>query len=389
MLRSAPAQNQGLLSLKQGEAVLIVAASTIDSNLFYASSFLAGDPITYLQIGSKKMLLLPELELGRGREEASVDEVHSLLPWDQKIRKEKGRAPKLSEIQQVFLKEHNIERLIVPQNFPIGQADPLRDAGFEILVRKEPFFTDRAIKTDQEIENVARTQAITVEAMHHAIQLIAKASIQDDLLFLNGTPLLAEDVRLAIHRYLFDRGYHAENTIVAAGDQACDPHNRGSGHLPAHKPIVIDIFPRSLSTRYWGDMTRTILKGEASDEIISIYNDVLEAQKIALSHLKAGVDGSEVHGKVKEYFTSQGRITQERNGKMEGFFHSTGHGLGLDIHEHPKIGRARSPLEAGNTVTSEPGLYYPGIGGVRLEDTVLITEGGHRNLTDYPNELIV
>jgi Xaa-Pro aminopeptidase len=192
-------------------------------------------------------------------------------------------------------------------------------------------------------------------------------------------------VKQRINKAILDRGCVAAHTIVACGDQGCDPHNEGTGPLKANQSIILDIFPRSQSSGYWGDITRTVVKGRASERLKILFQAVNHGQKIALKQIKGGVKGSDIHQSVQDYFNQAGFKTRRRNGRMEGFFHGTGHGVGLEIHEAPRLSsRASGRLEAGHVVTVEPGLYYPGVGGVRLEDLVVVTKTGNRNLTKFP-----
>jgi Xaa-Pro aminopeptidase len=180
----------------------------------------------------------------------------------------------------------------------------------------------------------------------------------------------------------------AANTIVAGGKQACDPHERGHGRLLANEPIIIDIFPRSQKTGYFGDITRTVVRGRANEAVKKLYDTVWRGQKIGFEKIRANVPTAEVHKAVQKFFVQQGYKTGRRDGRMEGFFHGTGHGLGLEIHEAPRLG-ATSPgkLRPGHVVTVEPGLYYPEIGGVRLEDVALVTGNGAKNLTRFEKVL--
>jgi Xaa-Pro aminopeptidase len=372
----------------KSQAILFIAASEVDSNLYYSSQFLVGDPVAYVEFQGKRILLVNELELGRARIQAKVDEVVSLLPYDQQLRGN-GKSPNITDMVELFLRERGIERLLVPATFPVGHADRLRAKSFVIEFRDEPFYQERAIKSADEIDKLSASQAITSEAVSLAIEMIRRSQISRDVLELNGNVLTAEYVRREVHRFLLEHEFHAHNTIVAGGSQACDTHLRGSGPLPAHRPIVLDIFPRSNETRYWGDMTRTVLRGKPSQEVVQLHRDVLEAQELALSLLKNDASGKEVHESVVELFKSRGRANKERNGKIEGFIHSTGHGIGLDVHEYPKIGRVESALKSGHVVTIEPGLYYSDLGGIRIEDMVVVTDTGHKNLTHYSKELVV
>ncbi len=176
---------------------------------------------------------------------------------------------------------------------------------------------------------------------------------------------------------------------MAAGDHVCDPHNSGEGPLPADKSIIIDIFPRHVRNHYWGDMTRTVVKGRPSPELAALHKSVLQSQQEAIARIHPGATGAEIHQHVQECFRKAGHVTERRNGAMCGFFHGTGHGIGLDIHESPRLSKNGRELEQGMVITVEPGLYYPGIGGVRIEDVVVVTEDGCRNLNAAPRELTV
>ena len=176
--------------------------------------------------------------------------------------------------------------------------------------------------------------------------------------------------------------------IVAGGKQGCDPHERGYGPLRAHEPIILDIFPRSMTTGYFGDITRTVVRGRASEAIRKLYDTVLQGQTFAFKSMREGVATVDVHKAVQEFFEKQGYKTGKKGGRMQGFFHGTGHGLGLEIHEPPRMGvNSTGKLQAGEVVTVEPGLYYPQIGGVRMEDVALITKGAPRNLTRFERVL--
>jgi len=207
-------------------------------------------------------------------------------------------------------------------------------------------------------------------------------------LFWHHLPLTSEKLRAVIDCAILQACGLAANTIVAGGEQGCDPHERGHGPLHADKPIIIDIFPRSQKTGYFGDITRTVVRGRASEAVRKIYDTVFHGQKIALQKVCAGTPTAEIHQCVQQFFLQRGYETGKRNGRMEGFFHGTGHGLGLEIHESPRMGATSTGvLKAGQVVTVEPGLYYPEIGGVRLEDVALVTHNGARNLTRFEKVL--
>jgi Xaa-Pro aminopeptidase len=182
----------------------------------------------------------------------------------------------------------------------------------------------------------------------------------------------------------------ASHTIVAGGEQACDPHEPGHGVLRARQPIIIDVFPRSQKTGYFGDITRTVMKGRASEAVRKLYDTVQRGQQIGFAAMRQNAATADVHKQVQEFFQSEGYKTGQHNGRMQGFFHGTGHGVGMEIHEAPRVGpNSKEKLLAGHVVTVEPGLYYSGLGGVRLEDMAFVTTNGPRNLTKFEKVLEV
>jgi Xaa-Pro aminopeptidase len=244
-----------------------------------------------------------------------------------------------------------------------------------------------------EVSHIEEAQRAVEEACAHAVEILEEAEVSDDgTLFWRGEPLTSEILRSEIDVELLRRGCTSdEGTIAAGGAQAADPHERGSGPLRAGEAIILDIFPRNGESRYYADMTRTIVKGEPNEGLQEMYDAVLEAQETALSMIRAGVNGRDVHEKVSDILHERGYKTgkhDQRPGEplTEGFFHGTGHGVGLEVHEAPRVSTADEELKVGDVVTVEPGLYEPGVGGVRIEDLVVVTEDGCRNLTRFPKE---
>jgi Xaa-Pro aminopeptidase len=226
--------------------------------------------------------------------------------------------------------------------------------------------------------------------MAEGMEVLRRAKIsQDRKLIYHGVPLTSERLRAVIDCAILQANGQAANTIVAGGKQGCDPHERGHGPLRAHEPIIIDIFPRSQKTGYFGDITRTVVRGHASEGMQKLYATVLQGQKIAFGKIRAKVKTADVHKAVQQFFVQQGYKTGRRNGRMEGFFHGTGHGLGLEIHEAPRVSASSAEkLRPGHVVTVEPGLYYPELGGgVRLEDVALVMANGAKNLTRFEKVL--
>jgi len=277
----------------------------------------------------------------------------------------------------------------VSPDCPVGVARALEAGGVRVRVATGNLFPERLKKSPVEIRALREAQRAAVSAMAVAVGMIRSSRIlADGTLDLGGMPLTSERVRAGIEADLLQRNFVAEaDIIVAGGDQAVDPHERGHGKLFAGQTIVLDIFPRSRRTGYWGDITRTVLRGKPSAAQRKLFQTVLQAQRAALAQVRPGVSGAEIHEGVVERFEAAGYVSGMKDGVPQGFIHSTGHGVGLDIHEAPSVSPAGGPLEAGQVITIEPGLYYRGLGGVRIEDTVLVTDTGCSPLARYPKIL--
>ena len=374
------------------DAELIIASSETDANMRYATGFAAPDPFIYFKTARGSAVLVSDLEYGRALKQAGVQRVLSVSGTDRALNRRKKRPageepPEPVEVLGRLLKKERVRSILVPENFPVRYADLLRKQ-FLVRVKREPFFEQRAVKNEREIQNIRSSLRTVEEGFSAALQLIREAAIgEGGILHHGGRILRAETVRRVINTTIASRGYTVGHTIVACGDQGVNPHNEGSGPLKAHKTIIIDIFPRSDRTGYFGDFTRTVVKGRAPDRVREAYQRVREAQEIAFSMIADGVDGRTVHEAVCAHFSRNGFANREGKRGLEGFFHGTGHGIGLEVHEYPRIGKVSNILRAGNTVTVEPGLYYRGMGGIRLEDVVVVLRHGCRNLTRFPKVL--
>jgi Xaa-Pro aminopeptidase len=365
-------------------ATLFIAASEQDSNLYYATRFMAPDPFIYLEIKGERLMVMSDLEMDRARTQASVDRVLSYSEIEQKAKKQGIKDPTAVDIVHVVLKESKIRRLSVPANFPVIHAARLQERGYSLKPKRDPFYEQRVVKTAEEVRHIEDAQRATEEAVAAAHALLRRAEIKDEQLWLDGEVVTSERIKKFVNVKLMERDCIAQHTIVAGGEQACDPHNEGSGPLPAHRSIIFDVFPRSATSRYFADMSRTVIRGKVSAELKRLYGAVKDAQEDAIDKIKDGVDGMKIHQGICARFEKAGYKTGLVNGRMQGYFHGTGHGVGLDIHEAPRISRTGSLLQEGHVVTVEPGLYYPGLGAVRIEDMVLVTKDGCRNLTNFP-----
>ena len=372
---------------KDIEALLMVGTSEKSADLYYATRFRAPDDLIFVWTQNEKILLVSSLEFDRASEEADVDLVLHYKDYENKVRSGGEENPSYDDVITTLFQELQIKIIHVAEAFPIGLGDALRAKGWDLRLIPSPLFPNRQIKACAEIEYIRDSQKAAELGMTVALDLLRESDIQQEELVLDGKVLTAERIRRAINIALMDGEYVANHTIVACGEQGCDPHQKGRGPLLANKPIIIDIFPFHNQYGYFGDITRTVVKGEASQKVKALYKTVLEAQEIALKKIKHGAKGDEIHSSVQRFFSSNGYETGLQEGFIQGFFHGTGHGVGLEIHEAPRISQQNDILQSGQVVTVEPGLYYRGIGGVRIEDTVVVRSNDCENLTSFPKIL--
>ncbi|OIB58641.1 M24 family metallopeptidase [Natrialba sp. SSL1] len=365
----------------------LIDADASDSDQRYVSGFTAPDPYQTLVTQDGVHLLVSGLEYGRAESEAAADSVSRLSAYDyHEHRAEHGPYGGKLHTLAAFLADHDVESVAVPRSFPTGTADGLREQGLTVTVESEGIVEEiRATKTPWEVNQIRATQQANEAAMETAERLIASAEIDDEGgLVLDGTPLTSERVTEEIEVTLLRHGCGLDETIVACAADGADPHDRGSGQLTANDLIVIDIFPRDKETGYFGDMTRTFVRGEPSEEMVRRYEVTQEAYEAGLEAVEPGVTGEAVHDVVCDVIEDAGYETLRSDPNAEtGFIHSTGHGVGLDIHEEPRVSPSGGELEPGHVISIEPGIYDPAVGGVRIEDLVVVTEDGYENLTEY------
>ena len=382
-----------------GRNLLVIGAPEHDAYAYHLSGFLAPDDVICLRVAGKTYLAVSSLEYGRAKKAAPVDELLSYeeLEIPKLARELKGGAKAYAQAIRTLLERLGAADtpLSVPPTLAVAYADALRDRGLTLSPDGKLFEGLRRAKTPEEVAHVEKAQRAVEEACEHAVGILREAEVDGDgALLWRGEALTSETLRSEINVELLRRNCLGDGTIAAGGSQAADPHERGSGPLKAGEAIILDIFPMDLSNRYYADMTRTFVKGEPGEELRRMYDAVLESQEVALDMIGPGVDGKDVHEKVSQVLHDAGYKTQvhdREEGKplTVGFFHGTGHGVGLEIHEAPRLGVTSQKLIPGDIVSVEPGLYYPEIGGVRIEDLVLVTEDGSRNLTHFPKEFVV
>jgi Xaa-Pro aminopeptidase len=357
-------------------------------NQLYVSGFEADDAFTFLRYDNKSTLLVAPLEKGRAESESTADTVLSTAQYvSGDVR---GDSDAEIDVIHQFLADQDIERVGVPRDFPLHFAEQLGEEDIHVESVPDVIVEARKRKRPAEIAELDAAQAATEQAMSEAERLLQESTVRDGKLHHNEEVLTAERLRAHIRRFLMDESCRLDEAIVACGSQAADPHDIGSGPLEADEPILLDIYPQH-GSGYWGDMSRTFVRGTPDPELKQMYETTLEAFDAALDALEegAGTIGGAVHGAACDVFETAGYPTIRDGDIDEGFLHSTGHAVGLDLHEEPRLVSGAEELDEGYTLTIEPGLYDPDVGGVRVEDMIVVTEDGYRNLNDYHTDLVI
>ena len=356
--------------------ILLVGTPETTPDLPYATGFWAPDPVVALCDGQRRELVVSELEQGRAEQLASGRRgLHVHTPGSLGLEGRKRR--RLSQWALALLRAAGAKAVLVSPSFPHGVAVALEKAGIRVQVAKDALFPSRATKSDAEIACIRESQRAAAAAMRAAVATIRGARIDKRGFLRSGNARLrAEAVQACVHHELLARRCLCRDVIVAGGRQAADPHERGRGVLRAHEGIVIDIFPQHMESGYWGDVTRTVVRGRAPEALRRMHAAVREAHGDAMARITPRAALRSAHAAAEAALKRHGFVTESREGRPVGFIHSTGHGVGLAIHEAPSIAPVPGRFRAGQVVTVEPGLYYPDIGGVRLEDTLRVKPAG-------------
>ncbi len=375
---------------KESGAKLIVAASEASADMLYATGFRVPDAFAFVEVGGRSAVLLSDLEVDRGRREARVDEVVGYSDVAERVKGRGRKEPPFAAVVAGFLREQGVRRAGVPGDFPLGLATALGKLGIGLKPATGHFWPDRETKSAAELKLISAALRVTEIGLQVGVDALRAAKIRkkDGVLVRGRSELTSEALRAEIESAMLRAGgLGGGQTIVAGGEQACDPHERGRGPLRGSELIILDIFPRMMASGFFGDMTRTVVRGRATEAQREMWEVCLAGQKGALKGIGPGVDGGELQEAVRDFFEEAGFPTEQVAGRWTGFFHGLGHGLGLEIHEEPRI--SKTTFRAGQVLTVEPGIYVPGIGGVRHEDVVVVTERGNRVLSKFPKVLEV
>jgi Xaa-Pro aminopeptidase len=373
--------------------VLIYGDTVRSPELRHEVPLVIADGFLYAEREGRRTVVLHSLEIPRTREEAPELEI---IPLEQlgldELYEQKMQYWEIElELALRACRELGIENAVVPAAFPVGHADHLRSNGIVLSIDRDFFNDRRRSKNDVELRGIRKAQKACEAALDASRDLLRRARTNGAGLEVDGQPLTSERIKRVIEDVFADHDVEGSDMIVAHGPQSAVGHDMGSGQIQPDEPVVFDLFPKDKATGCYADMTRTYVVGEPSEELQEWYRLVKEALDTSTAEVKPGVNGSKLYEHVCDIFHGAGYKTQlnKEPGEVleEGFFHGLGHGVGLEVHELPNMGRTGQDLVPGDVITIEPGLYRSGYGGLRLEDLVLVTDDGYEVITDYPYDL--
>jgi Xaa-Pro aminopeptidase len=373
--------------------ILIYADSLRSPEMRHEVPIAVPDPFLYAESDGKGTVVASSFELGRINEVAPHLEVLPLEEFGLDELYAQGLNRDEIELEVILraARRFGLEQASVPPTFPLEVADHLRANGIDVKADRELFIGRRRVKNDAELAGIRRAQRAAEAAMDAARELLRAAERQNGGLVVNGLPLTCERLKLAVEQAFSEHGVFADEFIVSHGAQTAIGHDMGSGPIEPNEPICLDLFPRDRESGCYADMTRTFVVGDPTDELLEYHKLCREALDRAVAAVKPGIPGKDLNRLACDIFEEHGfpTLLSKSPGEVlkDGFYHSLGHGVGLEVHEEPALGRGPGELVAGDVIAVEPGLYRNGYGGCRLEDLVHVTEDGAEILTDYPYDL--
>jgi Xaa-Pro aminopeptidase len=370
-------------------AVILAGIPSENMALYHRVRFAVGDPAAWLEVHTPSgavatTFIVRDIELDRARRAVRADTIAAPAAFTPAGGLSGDRATATAQAAAECLRRAGVRQATADRTLSLIYLDHLRQAGIEVVYEAELGVRERRAKDAQELAWLRAAQQTTEGAMEMACRLVASARTRwDGVLVVDAEPLTSERVRAAIDVWLLNRGYTNPGCIVAGGQQSGDCHERGSGELRTGQPVIIDIFPQSRETLYWGDATRTVVHGDAPDELVKMHAAVVAAKAAAAATCRVGVTGETVHRATVATLAKHGyqfaRPGEAETSDRATLPHGTGHGVGLEIHEPPLLDFGGPELVAGDVVTIEPGLYSPALGGVRVEDMFAVTADGCEN----------
>ncbi|MBM4000201.1 MAG: aminopeptidase P family protein [Planctomycetes bacterium] len=371
-------------------AVLMAGAPSVNSAVYHKIRFLVGDPTAVVDLAwpdgrRERIVILRDIEMDRARRSARADRIACPADFAPASGLSGDRETATAQAAAECLIRGGVADVTCDRSLPQIYAHFVQAAGIGLTCDLDLGVLERRSKDEQESEWLRAAQRMTEGAMRMACGTIARAQPRHDgVLVHEGAPLTSDRIRAMIDVWLMERRYQNPTSIVAGGPQGADCHDYGSGELRTDEPILIDIFPRCRETRYYGDCTRTVVHGTPSDDVRRMHAAVVRAKAAATAATRPGATGEQVHAatsaSIRESGYAMGLPPERADARYCGMTHGTGHGVGLEVHEPPLLDRGGPPLVAGDCLTIEPGLYCRAIGGVRVEDMVLVTRDGCENL---------
>jgi Xaa-Pro aminopeptidase len=350
------------------------------------------DPFLYGEHAGGRFAVTRSLEVARmklvpGVEALALEE----LGYDELRAQGRDAAAAQLEVARRACERFGIRHAAIPPAFPAELADFLRAAGVELSVERQMFELRRRQKTQAQLDGIRRAQRAAEAGTAVVAELLRSARVDGGRVVHDGAPLTSERLKEAVAAAFAANRAAADDFIVAHGPQTCIGHHLGSGEIGAGEPITVDLYPRDRESGYFADMTRTFVVGPVDEELRTYHDLCKEALARAVAAIRPGARTADVHRAAAEVVEAAGYPTllskQPGAVLLDGFFHSLGHGVGLEVHEPPHLAPGDGELVAGDVVAVEPGCYRQGFGGVRLEDLVLVTEDGAEVLTSFPYEL--
>jgi Xaa-Pro aminopeptidase len=373
--------------------LLIYADSLRSPEMRHEVPIAIGDPFLYAERDGERHVVISAFEIERVA--AVVPGLDLVPPEELGLDELYGQGLTREEIELELAlraaRRFGVEQALVPATFPLLFADHLRAHGIEVSPDRDLFTARRRVKNEAELAGIRRAQRAAEEGMSAARELLRAAKPDNGGLVLDGEPLTCERLKFAVERAFTANDAFADEFIVSHGPQTAVGHDMGSGPIAPGEPVCLDLFPRDRESGCFADMTRVFVVGDVPDELLEYHKLCREALQRSVEAVKPGIEGRELYRISCEVFEAHGYPTllSKQPGEVlkDGYFHSLGHGVGLEVHEEPSLGRAPGELVAGDVIAVEPGLYRHGYGGCRLEDLVLVTEDGPEVLTQYPYDL--
>lgn len=377
-------------------ARLAAGIPAVHSSIYWRIGFSVGDQVVLIELpkgdGTEATLILRDIEMGRARQFARVDHVACPADFVPAGGLSGDRETANAQAAAECLRRAGVTHVTGDRTLPLIFVDYARQAGIAVDCEPDRWVNERRQKTPEEIAYLREAQRVTEGAIQLACRLIARASARaDGVLMHEGSPLTSERVRAAVDHWLLDQGYSNPMSIIAGGPGASDCHFYGFGELRTSQPVIVDIFPRNRTSKYNGDCTRTVVHGDIPDEVVRMHAAVRAAKAAAEKVIKVGATGEAVHRATIASMLASGYAfglpKADTPASYCAMTHGTGHGIGIDVHEPPLLDIKGPALLAGEALTVEPGLYRQDLGGVRIEDMVIVTQDGCENLNHLPDGL--